>query len=521
MYLKTDRELFRQGRRFRWVRILMVLFVLAGGGYLVYRVFGGLDPSRAGDFTGAVDFTGPLGFTGVTHNTPTPMPTSTPTAGFYLSQAEEAYWQGSTAEAISAYQRALDMEPNQTHLYLELAWLLTYYGQPERGLEMARQAVVRQPENARAWALLGMAYDWLDLTEQAVIFCEKAVDLDPTLPEAYAYLAEAYIDDGQWHAANEAIATALELDAENVVVLRNHAYVMEYQGNYSAAIAGYRDALEVNDRLVHLYLAMGRNYGALGNLVSARGAFEAAVEVDPKHALALDRLGWTQLLLGDYSSARENLSVALEHDPDSPDAHGHLATLYFHQRNYEDAIEFFGPAVRFGEARARRRTVLFLITEEDINAIGAEPRGSEIAYAQFVHPSEIQTPMRGEFRAVEGGAPIQGRVRFDVVSGRYQIFASNMSPPPSGRVYIGWFLRLLYPEGTVVRTEPIYPAPDGLVEMSGETGAVKGPPIENYYNYALSHYLLNECDQAMPMIEIALRIDPEDANARRTLELCQ
>ncbi|MGC9521080.1 MAG: tetratricopeptide repeat protein [Anaerolineae bacterium] len=496
----------------------MVLFALAGGGYLVYRLVGGLDPS---DLPGNLDFIESLGFTGVSYPTPTPVPTATPTAGFYVSQAEDAYWQGSMGEALSAYQQALDREPNQVHLYLELASLLTYYGQPERGLEMARQAVVRQPENARAWALLGMAYDWLGLTEQAVIFCEKAVELDPTLPEAYAYLAEAYIDDGQWYAANEAIATALQLDAENVVVLRNQAYVMENQGNYTAAIAGYRDALEINDRLVHLYIAMGRNYGALGNLLSARSAFEDAVEVDPQHAMALDRLGWTQLLLGDYESARENLTAALEQDPNSADAHGHLATLYFHQRNYEDAIELFGPAIRLGEARSRRRTVLFLITEEDINAVGAEPEGDEVAYAQFVHPSELQTPMRGEFKAVDGGASVQGQIRFDVMSGRYQLSVSSLPPSPSGKVYIGWFLQLFYPEGTVVRTEPIYPAPDGLVEMSGETGTVKGPPIENYYNYALSHYLLDQCDQARPMIEIALRIDPEDANARRTLELCQ
>jgi tetratricopeptide (TPR) repeat protein len=399
--------------------------------------------------------------------------------------------------------------------------MLIYYGQPERGLEMARQAVLRQPESAEAWALLGRAYDWLGLPGYAVDYCERAVELDPTLPEAWAYLAEAYIDSGNWYAANEIIATAMALDDTNTEVLRNQAYVLENQGNYSSAIAGYEAALEANDRLVHLYLAIGRNAGALGNLLQARSAFEAAVDVDPNHALALDKLGWTQLLLGDYEDAKTNLLAVLEEDPTITDVYGHLGTLYFHQRNYEDAIEIFDPAITYGEARSRRQSVLFVITTEETASVGAEPEGSEVAMAAFVHPSEIETPMRGEFRAADGTQEVSGRIRFDVMTGRYELSMSGLPPAPSGQVYIGWFLRLLTPEGDVVHTEPIFPAPDGTAQASGTTGAVKGPPIENYYNYALCHYLLDQCSEAIPLIQIALRIDPEDTNARKTLELCQ
>ncbi|MCU0521796.1 MAG: tetratricopeptide repeat protein, partial [Anaerolineae bacterium] len=226
MFLKSDRELFRErGRRNGLARWLAVLLLVGGGLYIGYSRFSGYADSV------------------VLRATATLAPTATPSAGYYSALAEEAYWDGSVGEAIAAYQRALDLDVNQTELYLELARLMIYNGKPERGLEMARQALARQPESARAWALLGLAYDWLGLTGQAVAYCQKAVELDPTLPEAYAYLAEATIDDGQWSAANEAIATALRLDATNVDVLRNQAYVLENQGNYSGAIEAYRKAI--------------------------------------------------------------------------------------------------------------------------------------------------------------------------------------------------------------------------------------------------------------------------------------
>ncbi|MCU0521026.1 MAG: tetratricopeptide repeat protein, partial [Anaerolineae bacterium] len=353
---------------------------------------------------------------------------------------------------------------------------------------------------------------------------------------AYAYLAEATIDDGQWSAANEAIAIALRLDATNVDVLRNQAYVLENQGNNVGANEAYRKAIAANNRVVHLYIAVGRNAGALGNLTTALDAYSEAVAVDPRHPEALARLAWTQILMGDYASAKQNLTTALEIDPDLAEAYAYLGTLYFHQRNYEDAIVAFGPAIGYAEARARRRTVLFSVTVEETEAIGQSPRGPEVAFAEFIHPGDLQTPMRGQIRAAGAGAlerdllndsdrrngsGISGQIRFDVMSGRYEASFAGLPPAPSGRVYVGWFLRLLSPESTLIRTEPIFPAPDGQAVLLGTTGTVKGPAIEHYYSYALSYYLLNECDKALPLIEVALRINPEDTNALTTRDLCR
>ncbi len=179
---------------------------------------------------------------------------------------------------------------------------------------------------------------------------------------------------------------------------------MENQGNYFDAIQGYREAIAANDKLVHLYMAVGRNAGALGNLTTALEAYSEAVGVDPRHAEALARLAWTQILMGDYAAAKQNLTTALEVDPDLAEAYAYLGTLYFHQRNYEDAIVAFGPAIDYAEARSRRRTVLFSVTLEDTEGIGVTPRGSEVAVAEFVHPGDLQTPMRGQIRVGQRGS---------------------------------------------------------------------------------------------------------------------
>ena len=515
MQLKSERELFRQRRRVPWFQWFITVLVLGIGGYVLYLVLLRSESAI------------------VLPNMPTPMPTVTPAPLLLIARAEDAYWSGDIAAAVLAYQQALDLEPNQTEVYVELARLLTFAGRPERAVLMAQEALRRQPENARAWAVLGRAYDWLALPYEALDACMRARELDPTLPEAYAYLAEAYMDVGNWFAANEVMATALELDELNVDVLRNYGYVLENQGNYYMAIEAYRRALELHPHLLYVYMSIGRNTLAVGNLALARDTFKEATTMVADDAELMDRLGWTYLLLGDYDAARTWINRALVVDPIHPDAHAHLATLYYHQRNYEGAIEMFAPAIRYGEARARRRTVFFVITEEDVadatalGQIDARPSAQVLAQATFAHPLEVSMPLRAAFGQTEGGTPVQphtllkGQVRLDVMNGHYTVQLSQVPPVPAGKVYMGWFVPLLTPERAQVHTEAFFPAPDGRVLVEGDTGMVNGPPIETYYTLALCYYFLDECDKSRPYIQAALRLDPEDATALQTLALCR
>lgn len=502
MQLKSDRELYRRRRETPWLQWFVVMLLLGVGGYVAYLILERVE-ARV-----------------VTPATPTPAPTSTPSPLLHIAEAEEAYFSGNLGAAIVAYQHALDLEPNQTELYVILSRLLTLQEQPERGVLMAKEALRRQPDNARAWALVGLAYDWLGLPYEAIAACERALELDPTLPEAYAYLAEAYMDVGNWFAANDAIGTAMELDDANVDVLRNYGYVLENQGNYYGAIESYKKALEIQP-LGYVYTSIGRNAGAVNNLPMARDAYKEAIQLDPGNALLLDNLGWVYLLMGDYDNAQATLRQALDLDPINSDAATHLATLYYYQRNYEGAIELFQPAIRYGEARSRRRTVFFAITEEALGKIGTEPAALVLARAEFVHPLNVDMPLRATFDGAGGNSAFGGYVRLDVVNGRYSLQLTQMAQPASGKVYVGWFIPLLTPERATVRTEPIFPAPDGRAELEGETGTVKGPPIETYYTLGLCYYYLDECDDAQPYIQTALRLDPEDATARQTLGLCQ
>lgn len=453
-------------------------------------------------------------------NTPTPMPTPTRSAVSFAAEAEEHYWAGELDDAIAAYRQALNLTPDVTEQYVALGRLLVFRGHPEQGLDMVRLALRLNADHAPAWALRCLAYDWLGLPEEGLISCERAIALDPALPEAYAYRAEAYIDMGNWIQANEDIDKALQLAENNVDVLRNAGYVSEVQGNYSRAIEYYRQALEQHPSLAHILLAQGRNYEALNNYGRAEELYLEATRRDPGSVAAWDTLGWSNLLQGEYDEAQEYLNAALGRDPNYWQALGHLGTYHFQQRNYEGAIPRFENALRYGEAASRRRTVQFDVTVEPVGQIGDAPTGEVLATGAFLHPADITYPMRAMLRGTENYATVAGYTRFTPLDGQYVIALSGVPKPPTGQVYVGWFRSLETPERTLVHTPALTPDADGRIEVSDTTGPVFGPPIEHYYTLGLCHYFLDQCDQAMPYIRVALRIDPDDANALQTLQLC-
>lgn len=492
----------RRRRRSSLWRILLLLCLNAGGLYLIYNLRGGT-------------------YSMPTLTTPTPMATPTRSAVSFAAEASDLYWEGRLDESIAAYRAALDLEPERLELYVALARLLILRGHPEQGVDLAREVLRRDLESAPALATLCLAYDWLGMPGRALETCEQAIIADPSLAAAYAYRAEAYVDVGNWAAANVDIEQALELDNRQVDVLRNAGYVMEVQGNYSAAIQQYRAALEQHSALAHIYLAIGRNYEALGQFPRAVESYEVAIERDPGSVAALDRLGWSYLLQGESEQAEQSLAAALDLEPHYWPALGHLATYHWQRRNYEGAIPLFKDAIRYGEAASRQQALFFRLTLEPSGQVPAEPTGEELVKGNFLHPVDITYPLRAMLWGQGPYTDLHGYVRLTPLDGRYILKIEGLPNPPSGHGYVGWFEPLLTPEKGTVHTTVLRPDAQGVVEENGATGAVSGPPIEYYYTLALCYYFLDECDEAEPYIQIALRIAPEDANSLETQRLCQ
>jgi tetratricopeptide (TPR) repeat protein len=100
-----------------------------------------------------------------------PTPTPTRTVNSYIMEGEAQFMAGSLEAAIAAYQKAVTVEPSNSHAWAELARIQTYsssllstnedrYDRLNEALESIEQATTIDPDNAEVQAMRSFVLDW-------------------------------------------------------------------------------------------------------------------------------------------------------------------------------------------------------------------------------------------------------------------------------------------------------------------------------------------------------------------------
>jgi len=173
-------------------------------------------------------------------------------------------------------------------------------------------------------------------------WAEKAVELDPEFAEAWAVLSEIHgqavwigfdRSPERYVAADEALAHAVRLKPGSATVKAAQAdYFYRFDNNYPAALAAYKEALELapGDARILLYTAI--TLRRLGRWDDSISAFEASLKLDPINVFTatqmIDTLTWMQK----WGRAESLINQWIIKYPDSRDLKGTqvLAKLRHH-----------------------------------------------------------------------------------------------------------------------------------------------------------------------------------------------
>jgi tetratricopeptide (TPR) repeat protein len=267
------------------------------------------------------------------------VPTAIPTrsAVSYLADAGIAYRSGNIAGAIAAYERVMQLEPENPKPLADLSSLYLILQDLDRSRQLAEQAVALAPKDTEALNALARILDWQGDYEPAVNYALDALEIGPESATSLAILGEVYTDVGNWAVAQDYLTQALAADPENVMALRNLAFFHEMRGQYEEAIAAYDRAIAVAPYRFDLYMEKGRQYRVgLEDFEQAIANYRKAVEVYAA-PVTLDALGDGLYYYNDYLQAVRVLRQAVEMDPEYGPAQVHLGMALYARRNYEDA----------------------------------------------------------------------------------------------------------------------------------------------------------------------------------------
>ncbi len=193
---------------------------------------------------------------------------------------------------------------------------------------ICRQAVLVDPNYAQAWALMALAQAelrfWHGKEANALPAVERALSIDPELPEALCVKARYLEEEGRQSEANSLIDTALCLGADSWEVNREAARMLFRQGRIREAIPYFEKAAGLLNSDFTNPLMLMTCYTAIHDEEGARRAaritlerVERALAHDPTNGAAIANGACALAVLGEAERAREWIERGLLLDPDS------------------------------------------------------------------------------------------------------------------------------------------------------------------------------------------------------------
>ena len=294
-----------------------------------------------------------------------------------LDMALSALLEGAAGNNAGHYGQIIGAALGQPDVTLpaeEMAWAETLKAEPALLTDYAVTVALQIAElNDAAWAyyqehlssrpphiaLAQVAYRSLGNTDNIAEPGARAREVADALAgdaRAWLGLAAVYRSLGDSAGESEAIRKALEVGPKMPEVLFRHAALMEREGNIDAAVAGYRNLVEVapesgaaNNNLAYTLLLLG------GKDDEALKYAQVAFEKIPRDAGVMHTLGLAEFRTGNLESAEGHLGRAAEMDPANPTIMFDYARLLVELGNAEEA----GKRVRYALAMARNAGIEF------------------------------------------------------------------------------------------------------------------------------------------------------------------
>jgi adenylate cyclase len=279
-----------------------------------------------------------------------------------------------------------DVEAYNLYLMARQQWIQGSYGDLARDKAIVRfceQAVALDPNYAQAWALLGLAQLELrfvhGLDHNGLPAAERAIELNPNLPEGHCIKARYLEEAGHAKEAEEQIRSALKLDPESWEVNREAARILFRSGHIRESIPFFEKAASLMETDWRNSAMLITCYDATGDAANARKAAQRAVarmEVviarDPTNCSALAMGAGALAALGDQERARDWARRALLLDPDNLLGRYNIACALAHDLgDREGAIEALQP---YFENTGSTTEVRHLEVDPDLDSIRDDPR---------------------------------------------------------------------------------------------------------------------------------------------------
>jgi len=305
----------------------------------------------------------------------------------HYAQGRSFESQGKPGEAVEAYTKVLENQPDQFFLARKTAYLLARSGQQEEALKLLEESLKRNPDQPYAHISLSeflATYQSNDPEgkQRAFSVIEEAVSKFPDEPAVYEHLVKLYLSGDRRDDARKIVAEASERNNDDSLYwlrlgrLAARVWPPREGGEVSDAdlVNGiFAKALEFAGGDVAVIEQVGDYYHATGQFDRAIAAYAGIIATQPDRLDLREKLARVYGAKGDEEKVIETLKEIVEIDPQNATVHKQIAGIYMQSERFKEAIPYLQTALSITKGSATEYGALGrMMIESDENEIAVE-----------------------------------------------------------------------------------------------------------------------------------------------------
>lgn len=279
------------------------------------------------------------------------------TARDWFEKGGELSMNGSTEEALAAYERAVELDPEMAEAWIGKGYAkirLAFIDKDPAGYNESllsfERAIELNRSQAQAWNGKATVLSMMGRYEEAVEAYSDSLEIDPLQPWVLVGKANALWKlgrhDESMTASDEAIDATLET-VEKAFVWFERAHLFAEDGDYNGTVEALNRATELAPDDKNFWINGGVLLSAhLGRYEEALTYIDRALEIDPEYVDAW--FSKAQILgpsLGRYNESLEACERAIDIDPEDPDTWRLKGLILMNLGRDEEALAAFEEAL--------------------------------------------------------------------------------------------------------------------------------------------------------------------------------
>ncbi len=236
---------------------------------------------------------------------------------------------GNYVKANNWLEAAFRIDQNSKEVGIKLADNLEKLCKWDKAIEIYRQILFLKEDMAIINYKIGICFLRIDCQEEAYKSFLKAVNIDPTIPEAWGNIANYHLHCGRFKEAEEFTLKVIELLPNSDLAYTNLGLIQKKLGKYYQAELSTRQAVNLNPLLLDARVNLGALLKDQGKLIEAEKVTLKALEMDKNNENSYFNLSLIYKEMQKPSESINILQKSLELFPNSLKFKLQLAYAYF------------------------------------------------------------------------------------------------------------------------------------------------------------------------------------------------